>query len=223
MRSRAGLTVVATVCALLLAGCGGGDTESSRRNGDSAEGHEDVRVSLSAVQLREAMPAAGTLPKGVGGVSRPDTYEGQEAVDKCGSETGTGCSGLVASGIDGYTTYPGEGDLFWHAFSFDTAENAQVAWKAMVSRKRKEETEALKALKVSADADEVNAYCLTPDYDYSTGKDMKFYEATVMMRIEGVVVLLVGYDMPDFEVIQKLATIAAARVTAVVQGKNPDA
>ncbi|MFJ3089834.1 hypothetical protein [Streptomyces sp. NPDC086838] len=220
MRSKAGSTVVATVCAMLLAGCGGGDPESSRRDGDSVEGHVD-RVSLSAAQIREAMPE--TLPKGVGGISRPATYEGQEAVDKCGSETGTGCSGLVASGIDGYSTFPGEGDLFWHAFSFDTAENAQVAWKAMVSRKRKEETEALKALKVSVDADEVNAYCLTPDYDYSTGKDMKFYEATVMMRIDGVVVLLVGYDMPNFEVIQKLATIAAARVTAVAQGKNPDA
>ncbi|MFB6505037.1 MULTISPECIES: hypothetical protein [unclassified Streptomyces] len=218
------MTVLVTACAMLLAGCGGSDAESSRPNGDSIEEHEEVQVGLSAAQIREAMPDGDMLPDGVGGISRPDTFEGQEAGEKCRTETGTACSGVVASGLHAYTTYPGEGDIFWTAFTFDTAENAQVAWKGMVTGKRKgDESDDLKELKVSVHADEVNAYCFPPAYDYSSGKDMKFHDAKVMMRIGGTVVLLVGYDMPDFKVIQELATGAADRVTKVAQGKNPDA
>ncbi|MFJ4674867.1 hypothetical protein [Kitasatospora sp. NPDC088783] len=218
---------LAVACATLLAGCGGGGSgaDSPGRNGDPAVGRGKAAVVLSAEQLRVAAPLGDALPDGLGGgMGGTDIFEGQKAADRCGSETGTACSGLVAAGLSGYTTRPGDGDVFWDAFSFDTPEDAQVAWKAMAAGKREEEASSdPQPLEVSADADELDAYGLPPSHDYSSGQDIEIHDAKVMMRIGGVVVLLTGYDMPNFELIQGLATVAADRVAKVAQGKNPDA
>ncbi|MFG2716618.1 hypothetical protein ACGFX2_39810 [Streptomyces goshikiensis] len=185
------------VLAAMLTGCGG--EPAGHANGDSLEGHESATpLTLSAEQVRVAIPSGGSLPEGwIGGswASKPQVDEGAKAAKECGPDTQTSCAGLTAYGHRSVETKEnaestGKGaPVHFHVYSFDTAENAGVAFKGLAANKRKQASKGGSApapLTISAGADETDAFSEDVSGEYSV---------EVMMRVGGVVVYLNGYNL----------------------------
>ncbi|WP_405959329.1 hypothetical protein OG239_36255 [Streptomyces sp. NBC_00868] len=222
-RATRGITLA--VLAVVLAGCGGDPV--GRANGDSLEGHESATsLTLSAEQVRVAIPSGGSLPEGwIGGnwASKPQVDEGAKAAKECGPDTQTSCAGLTAYGHRSVETKEnaestGKGAPVWfHIYSFDTAENAGVAFKGLVANKRKQASQGGSPpapLTISAGADETDAFSEDVSGEYSV---------QVMMRVGGVVVYLKGYDQRKPDDLQGLAKLQIDRIRKTAEGKNPDA
>ncbi|MER7108334.1 hypothetical protein [Streptomyces sp. NPDC000229] len=223
MKSATRGMVLAVLVAVLTA-CGGGP--AGHANGDSLEGHEnEAPLTLSAEQLRVALPSKKSLPEGwIGGgwSSDPQVDEGAKAADDCGDDTQTGCAGLMAHGrrsveSEENAESTGKGaPVYIHVYSFDTAENAGVAFKGLVASKRKPAPggSAPVPVAISTGADETVAVS-----DDISGE----YTVEVMMRVGGVVVYLGGYDQKKPDSLQELAQLQIDRIKKTAEGKNPDA
>lgn len=214
------------VLAAVLTACGG--EPAGRANGDSLEGHEsETQLTLSAEQVRVAMPSGGSLPEGwIGGgwASKPQVDEGAKAAEECGRDTQTSCAGFTSHGHRSVETKEnaestGKGaSVYFDVHSFDTAENAGVAFKGLVANKRKQAAggsgSAPAPLAISAGADETDAFSEEVSGEYSV---------EVMMRVGGVVVYLHGYDQRKPDDLQGLAKLQIDRIKKTAEGKNPDA
>ncbi|MBT2393618.1 hypothetical protein J7E87_30475 [Streptomyces sp. ISL-1] len=215
-----------------LTGCVGETTDASssggqteRQNGDSLEGHEDdTQVTLSAEQLRVALPSDGSLPAGwIGGFRSKSRVEvGPEAADECGGDTGTSCAGLTAVGkrrIETPEDLPA-GDrgasVHFTVYAFGSVEDARVAMKGLVKTVHAgtEGQIPTSPLKISAGADETDAFSQGDAGDYSTD---------VMLRVGATVVRLWGSDLKATEDMQVLAKYQVDRLVKTAEGKNPDA
>ncbi|WP_405713676.1 MULTISPECIES: hypothetical protein [unclassified Streptomyces] len=183
---------------------------------------------LSPDQVQSSLPSNNSLPKGwhlalMG--STPTLTEGAEATENCGSETGTSCAGLTAAGrisINGPQTteeFKADADEQYVAiqiFSFDSAENATVAMKALMATVRKdaEGDTPTKPLKISAGAEETDAF-----FEEISGK----YSTDVSMRTGAVVIKMSGYDLKKTDIAGVVAKLQVDRITKAAHGKNPDA
>ncbi|WP_328618952.1 hypothetical protein [Streptomyces sp. NBC_00354] len=222
-RATRGMTLV--VLAAVLTACGG--EPASRANGDSMEGHESkAPLLLSAEQVRVALPSNGHLPEGWvsgGWSSKPEAEEGAKAAKECAGDTQTNCAGLTAYGHRSVATKEnaestGKGAPVWfHVYSFDTTENAGVAFKGLVTNKRKQASKGGSTpapLTISAGADETDAFSEDISGEYGV---------EVMMRVGGVVIYLKGYDQRKPDNLHGLAQLQIDRIKKTAEGKNPDA
>ncbi|TLS45659.1 hypothetical protein FE633_12845 [Streptomyces montanus] len=216
-------TVLATLLVVAMTGCGGGSEESGPaggQNGDSLEGHEGkAPVALTSDQVRMALPSTGSLPEGwrvaVGGSA--EAKAGQEAASDCENDTQSNCGGLVTMGramLEAVGASQWDNTVFVKVHSFDSVENAGVAMKSLVAAARKQAGTDAEPMKVSAGAEETDAF---------SEEISDYYSADVTMRVGTVVVHLSGTDLAKTDGIDALAKFQIDRIKQAASGKNPDA
>ncbi|MER6998010.1 hypothetical protein [Streptomyces sp. NPDC000410] len=202
-------------------GAGSGGEQTGRPNGDSLEGHEEaVGVSLTAEQVRVALPPPAGLPEGWSTGGAPTVQDGTEAAERCGFATGTGCAGAVAYGLkslEGEERVASTGDgapLYINVYSFDSAENAKVAFKGLTAQERREDGSDTRPLKIATGTEETDAYFEDRAYGFS---------ADVMIRLGGVVVHIWAMELAEADLVAPVAKLQIDRIKKMAEGKNPDA
>ncbi|MFD8935113.1 hypothetical protein ACFV0R_07625 [Streptomyces sp. NPDC059578] len=153
-----GAALVAT-----LTGCGDGEEATTGKPSDAptASGRatkEKPFISLSAAQVRSALPADYTLGDALVG-DAPITVKGQEARQNCTESSGASCDGLVAGGkkelgAEGSTD---EGHIEFTLYSFDSPQAASTVRKSLAATARASVT-APEQVEIVSGADETEAF-----------------------------------------------------------------
>ncbi|MFJ9681079.1 hypothetical protein ACIRP2_23950 [Streptomyces sp. NPDC101194] len=166
------------------------------------------------------MPDRESLPAGWRGEADPKVRDAKDALDDCSAMAVTCTSaGLVAMGSDSYdegTVNRPEGDREHRAdvfvFSFDSPEGAKKVMKNLVGAGRKGESP--QPVKIDAGAQDTEAYSTS---------DSGVYKSQVVMRVDKVVIGILGEELKQPRDIQPIAETLVDRVEKASQGESSTA
>ncbi|MEU6847449.1 hypothetical protein ABZ930_36875 [Streptomyces sp. NPDC046716] len=195
------LTLV-VACVISMAACAG-------NNGGGSP------VELTPAQMRSAMPDRESLPAGWRGEADPQVLEGKDAFTKCLSMAASCRSaGQVVMGTDSYdqgTVNRGDGDFEHTAhvvvLSFESIKAADAVMKNLASSGRS---------RLSPQPTQINAGAQVTEAWSENESDG--YVTRVTMRVDRVVVGIVGEKLKQPGDIQPIAKILVVQVNKASQG-----
>lgn len=209
-----GIAVGAAMVAALTA-CGGADGGSpgATDGGDGAGavtgggGQPKVPVVLTEDQVRRALVDTDSAPQGWEGfgVSIP---EHTESVKTCQDDTGTKCGGFTALGTSHIDQVASEGQVIFTIYAFRTPDDVKFAMKSLAAKERRKSGAGAKPLKVSAGADETDAF---------TGRNTEIF-----MRLGGSLIRVASEGLREGQPYADFARLQIDRIKQTAEGKNPD-
>ncbi|WP_328383160.1 hypothetical protein OHS81_06090 [Streptomyces sp. NBC_00400] len=162
---------------------------------------------LTEDQVRRALVDTDSAPQDWEGfgVSIP---EHTESVKTCQDDTGTKCSGFTALGTSHIDQAAGEGQVIFTIYAFRTPDDVNFAMKSLAAKERRKSGAGAKPLKVSAGADETDAF---------TGRNTEIF-----MRLGGSLIRVASEGLREGQPYADFARLQIDRIKQTAEGKNPD-
>ncbi|MEU4497516.1 hypothetical protein AB0F96_29720 [Streptomyces sp. NPDC023998] len=210
-----GMVAGAAVAAALTAcggngGAGSGSTDrtSTSSSTDSRVGADDDQskapVVLTGDQVRRALVNTGSAPQGWEGFG-VDMDVPAASLETCRADTATQCGGFVALGSS-HIQQGSEEQVVFTIYAFKTPTDAKSAMKGLAAKERRRVGAGAKPLKVSADADQTDAF---------TGRNTEIF-----MRLGGTLVRVASKGLPESEPYDDFARLQIDRIKQTVEGEN---
>ncbi|MFJ3841508.1 hypothetical protein ACWGHM_34465 [Streptomyces sp. NPDC054904] len=166
--------------------------------------------------IRTALISKTAAPQGWRPTNSVQTWEGGDSLRECEEQTGTNCGGFVSVGsialrlLDEDGTQS-ESGITYSIVSFRSVDDAKAGLKGMTAEARRKAGAEAKPLKISAGADEIDAF---------TGPHTE-----VMMRVGSALIRLESSDLKESQPqpYGDFAQLQIDRLKKTTEGKNPDA
>ncbi|MEU7606545.1 hypothetical protein [Streptomyces sp. NPDC041003] len=202
---------------MALTACGSnGDAEAGAAGGaGEAGGKAKAPVVVTEDMIRTALISKAAAPQGWRASGGVQTYEGGDSLRKCEEHTSTSCGGFVSVGsitlsLEGGGAVDGS-TIQFSIVSFRSVDDAKAGLKGMSAEARRKAGSEAKPLKISAGADETDAF---------TGPHTE-----VMMRVGSALIRLESGNLKESQPqpYGDFAKLQIDRLNKTTEGKNPDA
>ncbi|MFE9845250.1 hypothetical protein [Streptomyces goshikiensis] len=205
----------ALIVALAACGSNGDDGASAVGGAGAAGGKSKAAVVVTEDMIRTALISKTAAPKGWRTVGGVQIREGGDSLRECEAQTQTNCGGFVSVGSTTLFLEEGatvsESSIRYSIVSFRSVDDAKAGLKGMAAEARRKAGADAKPLKVSAGADETDAF---------TGPHTE-----VMMRVGSALVRLESGNLTESQPqpYGDFAKLQIDRLHKTAEGKNPDA
>ncbi|MFF4323736.1 hypothetical protein [Streptomyces sp. NPDC001568] len=164
--------------------------------------------------IRTALISKAAAPQGWKQTGSVQFYEGGDSLRACEEHTSTNCGGFVSVGSSAIGLEGGGFDgssIRFSIVSFRSVDDAKAGLKGMSAEARRKAGAEAKPLKISAGADETDAF---------TGPHTE-----VMMRVGSALIRLESGNLKENQPqpYSEFAKLQVDRLNKTIEGKNPDA
>ncbi|MFF4323272.1 hypothetical protein [Streptomyces sp. NPDC001568] len=200
-----------------LTACGSEGDDGAGAAGGAGEtgGKTKAPVVVTEDMIRTALISKAAAPQGWQALGSVQTYEGDDSLRECEEQTSTNCGGFVAVGANTLSLVGGGGvdgsTIRFSIVSFRSVDDAKAGLKGMSAEARRKAGSEAKPLKISAGADETDAF---------TGPHTE-----VMMRVGSALIRLESGNLKESQPqpYGDFAKLQIDRLNKTTGGKNPDA